>query len=87
MAVLFPLGPDTDTVSDACLLVLGNVVDALLTPRLQGRHRGKARVSGKAIAWHPGKGGLRSCGGGHSAHRKFRLRVNDLGLLAGTLTR
>ncbi len=85
MAVLFPLGPDADTMSDVCLLVLGNIINALLTPQLESRHRSRARVSGKAIARRPGKGELHGCGGGRSALRKIRLGVNDLGLLAGTL--
>ncbi len=78
-----PLGPNTNAISDACLLVLGNVIKIQFTPQLEGHHWGGARVSGKAIVRRPGKGELHSCGGGHFARRKIRLRVNDLGLLAG----
>ena len=78
-----PLGPNANAISDAGLPVLGNVIEIQFTPQLEGRHRGSARVSGKAIARRPGKGELHSCGGGHFARRKIRLRVNDLGLLAG----
>ncbi len=38
-AILFPHGPNANAMSDACLLVQGNVVKVLLTPQLEGRHR------------------------------------------------
>ena len=41
MAVLFPYGPNTDAMSDVCLLIQGNVVKVVLTSQLEGRHQAK----------------------------------------------